>query len=126
MIDVSTANRIHDELIDKFGGIKGIRDKGSLEAAVNRPYATFDSVDLYPTPFDKAAALFESMVINHPFMDGNKRTAYVLTKFLLFKNGILIKANQVEKYQMVIAASKGELRFDEIKRWLQSKTTANQ
>jgi len=55
-------------------------------------------------------------------MDGNKRTAYVLTKFLLFKNGIIIKASQFEKYQMVIEASKGEIRFDEIKLWLQAKS----
>lgn len=127
MIDIRKANRIHDDLIDKFGGSKGIRDLGSLEAALNRPYATFDGIDLYATPVDKAAALFESIIINHPFIDGNKRTAYVLMKYLLFKNGLLIKTNQYEKYKMVVKASKGEIRFDEIKLWLQSKTqTTNQ
>jgi len=127
VIDIRKANRIHDDLIDKFGGSKGIRDLGSLEAALNRPYATFDGIDLYATPVDKAAALFESIIINHPFIDGNKRTAYVLMKYLLFKNGLLIKTNQYEKYKMVVKASKGEIRFDEIKLWLQSKTqTTNQ
>ncbi len=121
MIDIRIANRIHDDLIEKFGGIKGIRDLGSLESALNRPYATFDGIDLYPTPIDKATALFESLVINHPFMDGNKRTAYMLMKFTLFKSGIRIKADKDEKYQMVIKASKGEIRFDEIKLWLRSK-----
>jgi death-on-curing protein len=122
VIDIGKTNRIHDELIDKFGGSKGIRDLGSLEAALNRPYATFDGVDLYITPLDKAAALFESLIINHPFIDGNKRTAYVLMKYLLFKNGFLIKTTQIKKYEMVLRASKGEIRFDEIKLWLQSKT----
>lgn len=122
MIDIKTANDIHNILIDRFGGSKGIRDEGALEAALHRPYATFDGVDLYPTPIDKAAALFESLIINHPFVDGNKRVAYVLMKFLLFKNGLLIKSNTEEKYQMVIDASMGKMRFDEIKLWLQSKT----
>jgi death-on-curing protein len=74
MIDIKIAIYIHDNLIDKFGGSKGIRDEGALEAALNRPYATFDGLDLYQTPIDKAAALFESVIINHPFVDGNKRT----------------------------------------------------
>jgi death on curing protein len=124
MIDIRIANRIHDELIDELGGMKGIRDLGSLESALNRPYATFDGIDLCPSPFDKAAAVLESIVINHPFMDGNKRTAYILMKLLLSKSGIRISANQAEKYQMVIAASKGEIRFDEIKLWLLSNTTS--
>ena len=122
MIDRKTANDIHNVLIEKFGGSKGIRDEGGLEAALNRPYATFDNVDLYPTPIDKAAALFESLIINHPFVDGNKRVAYVLMKLLLFKNGVVIKSNMDEKYQMVIDASMGKIRFDEIKLWLESKT----
>jgi death-on-curing protein len=83
MIDIRIANRIHDELIDELGGMKGIRDLGSLESALNRPYATFDGIDLCPSPFDKAAAVLESIVINHPFMDGNKRTAYILMKLLI-------------------------------------------
>jgi death on curing protein len=122
MINLKTANDIHNILIDKFGGSKGIRDQGGLEAALNRPYATFDHVDLYPTPIDKAAALFESLIINHPFVDGNKRIAYVLMKFVLFENGLIIKATKDEKYQMVIDASMGNIRFDEIKLWLQSRT----
>ncbi|MDF2432593.1 MAG: death on curing protein [Mucilaginibacter sp.] len=122
MIHIDNAKYIHDILIDKFGGSKGIRDTGALEAALNRPYATFDSNDLYPTAIDKAAALFESSIINHPFVDGNKRIAYVLMQLTLMENGITIKASQTEKYKMVIKASKGELRFDGIKLWLQSNT----
>ena len=122
MIEVKIALYIHDNLIDNFGGSKGIRDQAGLEAALGRPFATFDAVDLYPSPIEKAAALLESIIINHPFVDGNKRTAYVLMKFLLFTFGIAIKTNQQEKYDMVIAASMGEMRFEELKRWIQSKT----
>ena len=124
MIDVSKAIIIHDELIHKLGGSKGVRDWGLLDAALNRPYATFDSVDLYPTPFEKAAALLESILINHPFIDGNKRTAYMLMKLILFRDGIFLIATQAEKYKMVIEASVGNLRFDEIKDWLLLNTTS--
>lgn len=122
MIDIKIAGYIHNKLIDETGGGNGVRDEGALEAALYRPYATFDGIDLYPDAIDKASALFESIIINHPFIDGNKRTAYVLMKFLLFKNGIIITATMEEKYKMVIDASKGEIRFDEIKAWLQSNT----
>ncbi len=105
--------------IDKFGGSKGVRDQGSLESAINRPFATFEKHDLYPTPSDKAAAILESILINHPFIDGNKRTAYVLMRLLLLNYGFDILADQDDKYKMVISASKGDLRFDGIKNWIE-------
>ena len=118
MIDLNTVESIHNILIDKFGGGKGIRDHGLLESSLARPNATFDQRDLYPTSIDKAAALFESLIINHPFVDGNKRTAYVLMRLYLMGDNMDIVASQNEKYAFVIGASKGELRFDQIKDWL--------
>lgn len=72
MISIAKAIQLHDQLIDKHGGSKGVRDLNGLEAALARPFATFDQQDLYPSGFDKAAAIFESPIINHPFIDGNK------------------------------------------------------
>ncbi len=118
MIDLKTVESVHNILIDKFGGSKGIRDIGALEAALARPYATFDQKDLYPTSIDKAAAVFESLIINHPFVDGNKRIAYVLIRLVLMADNLDIVASQNEKYAFVIASSKGEFRFDQIKDWL--------
>jgi death on curing protein len=69
-------------LIEEFGGSKGVRDWGGLEAAIARPFATFDQTELYSTPYDKAAAIFESLIINHPFVDGNKRIAYLMMQVL--------------------------------------------
>jgi death-on-curing protein len=115
MIDIKTTLRVHDRLIEEFGGIKGVRDQSGLEAALARPYATFDGHDLYPHPIDKAAAVFESLIINHPFLDGNKRTAYILLRLTLLEGKIDILATEDEKYNMTIAASKGELNFDGIK-----------
>ena len=118
MIELRDVLNIHNILIDKFGGSKGVRDQGSLESAINRPFASFDNQDLYPTPSDKAAAILESILINHPFVDGNKRTAYVLMRLILLDNGLDLVANQEDKYKMVISASTGEIRFDDIKKWI--------
>jgi death-on-curing protein len=122
MISISFAELIHEISIEEFGGLNGIRDAGSLDSALHRPFATFDSIDLYPTPIEKAAALLESVIINHPFFDGNKRTGYLLMKYLLFKNGLLLEASKIEKYDVVIKASTGEMGFEEIKHWLLSHT----
>ncbi|MFC0516117.1 type II toxin-antitoxin system death-on-curing family toxin [Mucilaginibacter angelicae] len=121
MINVEKAEQIHNVLIEKFGGLTGIRDLPGLEAALARPYATFDQHELYPEAVDKAAAVFESLIINHPFMDGNKRISYVLMRLILLENGFDIAASQDEKYEMVIAASMGLIRFDEIKSWIAEK-----
>lgn len=91
-------------------------------SALNRPYQTFDGNELYPTPIDKAAAILESIVKNHPFTDGNKRTGYVLARLLLMNEQLDIRANQEQKYQLVISISKGELSFDQIKEWLEKNS----
>ena len=120
MISIKETEIIHNILIDKFGGSKGIRDIGLLESALARPFATFDNNDLYPSPIEKASAILESIVINHPFIDGNKRIAYTLMRLILLENGLDIVASQKAKYDLVISASIGEYRFDEIKSWIQS------
>lgn len=125
MIDRITAEEIHDILIDKFGGSKGIRDIGALLSALARPYATFDQQELYPTIIEKAAAIFESIIINHPFIDGNKRLAYMLMRLVLLESDFDISATQNEKYEMTIAASKGELKNEEIKLWIKGKLINN-
>lgn len=73
MISVKQALAIHKIAIEKFGGSDGIRDFGNLESALARPFQTFDGTDLYPTFEEKAAAIGESIIINHPFLDGNKK-----------------------------------------------------
>lgn len=118
MISLKEAENIHKILIEKFGGTTGIRDRGGLESALNRPYQTFDQKELYPNPIDKAAAIFESLISNHPFIDGNKRTAYVLMKLILLENHLTLTADPDEKYRFVIAAAKGEIKFYEIREWL--------
>ncbi len=120
MIEIREVEKIHDILIEKFGGAKGIRDKGSLDSAISRPYQTFDGQDLYQDPIDKAAAIFESIISNHPFVDGNKRTAYVLMRLILLMNKFDIEADQQEKFDFVINAAKSELTFGEIRTWIKN------
>ena len=121
MIEFQAAVRVHNRLIDEFGGSKGVRDESQLESALNRPFATFDGIDLYPGFVEKATAIFESLIINHPFMDGNKRIAYSLMEVLLRRGGLLLVASEDDKYSLVISASTGEFRFEEIKNWIDAK-----
>jgi death-on-curing protein len=84
-ISVQEALELHDFSIERFGGSKGVRDESGLEGAMARPYATFGGDFLYPSPFERAAAIGESTIVNHPFVDGNKRTGLLLMDLLLYK-----------------------------------------
>lgn len=96
MISIREALEIHKILIDNYGGTHGIRDLGSLESALRRPLQQFENKDLYPSILQKAAALVQSILVNHPFIDGNKRLGYTLLRYLLLQNGLDIDANQEE------------------------------
>ena len=118
MISLQEAEKIHQILISEFGGANGIRDKDLLDSALVRPFQTFDEKELYPNPLDKAASLIESILINHPFVDGNKRTGYVLMRLLLLESNLDIVASQEEKYDFVINIAFGQSTFDAIVKWL--------
>jgi death on curing protein len=122
MISVKEVEEIHKIVIEMFGGSHGIRDYNVLDSAIARPFQTFDNKDLYPNPIHKAASLIESILINHPFIDGNKRTGYVIMRIFLIQNGFEISANQEEKYAFVMKIATGEIHFDEIVRWLDTNT----
>jgi death-on-curing protein len=125
MIDIKDVIRIHEILIDNFGGSKGVRDRGLLESAISRPFQTFDKVDLYSNPVEKAAALIESVLINHPFVDGNKRIGYVLMRLLLIEFGFDIIAAEEEKYDFVIKIAEGKYHRAEIIEWIIDKIGDN-
>lgn len=118
MIPITQAEQIHSVLIEKFGGSKGTRDQNALLSALARPFQTFGSKELYPSPIEKAASLIESILTNHPFVDGNKRTGYVLMRLLLIANNYDIKASQENKYDFVIKIASGKSNFEEIVDWL--------
>ncbi len=109
---------IHSRLIDETGGMHGIRDLGLLESAVSRPQAVFNNAELYPTIFHKAAALAESLIKNHPFLDGNKRTAITSTAIFLQMNGHSLKASQRELVDFTLALATNKSYFDQAVIWL--------
>jgi len=77
---------------------------------------------LYDTIHQKAASLIENILINHPFLDGNKRTGYTLMRLLLIQAGFDITASQENKYEFVINVASGALKFDGIVKWLTENT----
>lgn len=121
MISIEEVLAIHQVLIQKYGGSEGVRDEGLLVAALERPFSGFGSVEFYPKVEEKEAAILESIVKNHPFVDGNNRTGYVLMRLLLMHYGQDIRASQDEKYDFVIQVASGLLDFDGIKSWLKSR-----
>ncbi len=94
------------------------REKGLLESAIQRPFATFGNEELYPTVADKAAAIIENIIKNHPFSDGNKRTGYILMRLFLLKANMDIQATEPEKYKFVINIAEGKINIEQITLWI--------
>ena len=109
---------LHARIIEETGGSHGVRDLGLLESAVARPQASFGGEDLYPDLPMKAAALMQSLAGNHPFVDGNKRTAIAAAGISLSLNGRPLTASneEVECFTLEVAQSRHSL--EEIAAWL--------
>ncbi len=118
MIELTEVLAIHQHLLDEFGGAAGVRNMAGLKSALERPFSGFGNSEFYPEPEQKAAAILESIVSNHPFIDGNKRTGYVLMRLLLLENGRDVQASQDEKYMFVIDVTTRKLEFDQIVDWI--------
>ena len=115
---------IHNEVVFAHGGANGVRDVGGLDSAIARPFQSFGGEDLYPSVFEKAAAIGESIIMNHPFIDGNKRTGYVLMETILRIEGLKITATDDLLYAFVIDISTGNIRFEQIVEWLKQNTSS--
>ena len=113
---------IHARLIATTGGEHGIRDLGLLESAVARPQATFDGADLYPELFLKTAALMESLSQNHPFVDGNKRTAITAAAMFLQLNGFRLQITnaEMERFTMMVVGERPSL--ESIATWFETNS----
>lgn len=117
---------IHEQMVKRFGGSHGVRDLGLIESAVERHKVTFDGVDLYPDIFTKAAALMHSLLKNHAFVDGNKRTAYSSCGIFLKLNGYKLVNMHKESLEFAMNVENNSLKLEEIAKWLKkhSKKTA--
>lgn len=116
---------LHRRILEQSGGALGIREMGLLESAIAQPQMTFGGADLYPSLLEKAAALGFSIIMNHPFVDGNKRTGHAATETFLVLNGLEINASVDEQERVVLAISSGELGREAFVEWLQQNTTTS-
>lgn len=113
---------IHDSMVEEYRGGHGIRDLGLIQSALARPQSSFGGEDLYPTILDKAAALFHSLIFNHAFVDGNKRTTLTSTARFLYINGYELKATKKELVEFPLRVENKHLSIEEIAEWLKEHT----
>ena len=100
----------------------GLRDARALDAAVARPQMTFGGEDLYPDLADKAAALLHSLVMNHPFVDGNKRVGAMAAELFLAINGTELTASDGDLVDLSLAAARGHVNAEAIAIWFRQRT----
>ena len=100
---------IHNRQIERFGGTEGVRDEGLLDSALAQPRATFAGEMLHPTIPEQAAAYLYHLAMNHPFVDGNKRTAFAVMDVFLTLNGYRINFSDDEAYALVMRVACGDL-----------------
>jgi death-on-curing protein len=111
---------LHRRLIATTGGARGIRDLGGLEAALAQPRASFDGDDLHPGVVEKAAALGFSLVMGHPFVDGNKRTGHAAMETFLVLNGYELNAPVDEQERVMLELAAGELAREGFLDWVRT------
>ena len=118
-LTLADALAIHAVLIKRYGGVEGVRDMGALESALYRPQTGY-----YRDVIQEAAALLESLSINHPFVDGNKRVAFAVTDVFLRLNGyrFSIPANDIYAKLSELFQS-GQFRFDALEKWMREVVT---
>jgi death on curing protein len=111
---------IHDDQIERYGGSHGVRDTGLLESALFRPQSGY-----YADLIEEAAALWESLAQNHPFIDGNKRTAFAVTYTFLAINGLIIHVDPIMAYAFIADLYERQaFEFTALSAWLREHTKA--
>jgi len=111
---------LHRRVMEQSGGADGVRDLGGVESAVAQPQMTFGGDELYPTIESKATALCFSLVMNHPFVDGNKRIGHAAMETFLVMNGFEIVAAIDDAEKIILTLAAGELTREEVLEWVTS------
>lgn len=117
-VPIDEVYEIHRIILDRAGTKGIVRDFALLHSAVERPKATYAGRSLYPTIFSKAAALLQSICLNHPFTDGNKRTAWASTKRFLWINGYHLQTKSHEGADFMVKVDNEKPNILEISQWL--------
>jgi len=117
---------LHARLIQLTAGSRGVRDMGLLESALARPRSSFEGADLYPDLWTKAAALLHSLAQNHPFVDGNKRTALAAAGIFLELNGCALASSNEEAVDFIRRVVIGQMELGDMAAWLQAHSRPQQ
>jgi death-on-curing protein len=112
--------QLHSRVIEQCGGAVGILSLGALESALLQPRMTFGGKDLYPTLPEKVAALGLSIIRNHPFIDGNKRTGHAAMEVFLILNGYEIYASVDDAERVVLRVASGDMGREEFTAWIEA------
>lgn len=121
MIDYLTYDEVielHQQVIATSGGLNGVRDSGAVESAVAQPQMGFGDQDSYVTIPEKAAALAFSIINNHAFLDGNKRTGHAAMELFLDSNGYDLLGSVDEQEQTILAVASGQMKREELSEWV--------
>ena len=119
-ITVEDVIQIHSRVIQGSGGMDGLRDYNSLEAAISAPMQSFDDQDLYPSDVEKIARLGYGLASNHAFVDGNKRIGAMMVQLLLKWNGYHMMLHSGELADMFIAIADGSAKEEHLLVWIQN------
>ena len=117
---------LYRRIMEETGGATGVRDLNGLQSALAQPRMTFEGNDLYPSVAAKAAALGFSLIMNHPFLDGNKRVGHAAMELFLLMNGQEIAAAVDEQQEAILRVAKGEMRREEFLNWLERHMVATE
>lgn len=120
-LSVGQIEYLHRQQIQHYGGPSGVRDRGALEAASARPTMTFGGDDLYPDIATKAAALMHSLVVGHPFVDGNKRVGAHAAVLFAEINGAECEATNEELVEITLAVARGEVPVESLAIWFRQR-----
>ena len=112
---------LHEAIIASSGGLRGIRDIGALQPAINQPRLTFDQTDLYPDLISKATALCFALIMNHPFVDGNRRIGHAAMETFLILCGYEIEATMAEQEQIILDPAAGKFTREALANWLKDR-----
>lgn len=115
---------LHADLVERYGGVAGVRDVGLLSSALGTVQATFDGEYLHPSLFEMAGAYLFHLARNHPFVDGNKRTALMVALLFLWLNGHEVRAGEDELVDLVEGVAAGRLTKAEASAFLQRHAVA--
>ena len=122
ILTVDEALEMHSKLIARTGGLDGIRDMGMLEMSVLSCAQTFEDVELYPSIIEKAARMAFSICKNHPFVDGNKRTAMLIMLTILRINQVALRYTQAELISLGLGVADGTIDYPDIVAWIEFRS----